>query len=212
MKSSDHKTVASQFVTFVGLFFALVLGFFVVNQGVYTAKGGSEKVLGTSKTATASGTMLKGCAKTSPKNTSRPLVVLKTIANIHTVQVTWSANSQWGNGCPNRNGYKITISKQWGSPLYITSPFISANTRRMWVISRKFEPNEYFVNLSTTNDGGKTIGPIIAGTPFAIKEPSKYDATPTPQKLAPSPTPTRKPTPTPTRKPTPTKAAPRNVI
>ena len=47
MKSKDHKTVASQFVTFVGLTFALALGFFVVNQGTYTAKGDGEKILGT---------------------------------------------------------------------------------------------------------------------------------------------------------------------
>ena len=46
MKSSDHKTVASQFVTVVGLTFALALGFFVVNQGNFVAKGEGEKVLG----------------------------------------------------------------------------------------------------------------------------------------------------------------------
>lgn len=56
MKSSDHKTTASQFVTFVGLTFALALGFFVVNQGTYTAKGESEKVLGTSTSAVTSTT------------------------------------------------------------------------------------------------------------------------------------------------------------
>lgn len=189
MKSSDHKTVASKFVTFVGLTFALALGIFVVNQGTYTAKGEVGKILGISASATASGAMRVPCTKTSPKNTSRPLVILKTINNIHTVQVTWSPNAQWGNGCPNNNGYKITIIKQWGTPLHINSPFISASTRRMWVITRKLEPNEYFVNLSTTNDGGKTIGLVTAGTPFTIKEPStKRDNTPAPTRSDPKPT------------------------
>lgn len=48
MKSKDHKTAASRFVTFVGLSFALALGFFVVNQGTYTSKATGAKVLGVS--------------------------------------------------------------------------------------------------------------------------------------------------------------------
>ena len=165
--------------------------------------------LPTEPTITPIPTAEPGCQKTFVQADLHPQIKIENIDPVFNgtqrLVVRWTEPSNWGNGCPNMNGVRVTIGR--GDPFY-TVPLASSNFMPVtsgsvpsYFALNVSEAGRYSTNVEASNDGGKQYG-LRYSASIDLLIPTN---TPTPiPTSSPTPAPTRAITPAPTRQPSPT--------
>lgn len=154
-------------------------------------------------------TAVPGCQKTFVQGDLHSQIKIENLDPVFNgtqrLVVRWTEPSNWGVGCPNINGFHLTIGR--GDPNYSVPlsnsnfiPFTTGSAPAYFALNVS-EGGRYSTNVEASNDGGKLYGLKYSAT-IDVLIPT---VTPSPVPISsPTPTPTKATTPTPTRQPSPT--------